>query len=113
MGVRINSSKTFKTPVNFVVLTAEGKPENWSFIAEFKRLTTEEVAEVLDEDTKDKEKLRKVLVGWKMEDLETKEDTPFTPDNFDFFCSVPKAAGNTMLRFLEMVGANREKNSVR
>lgn len=110
MGVRTNQSKTYRTPVSFFVLTEGGKPEEWSFVAEFKRLETEEVKAIIEQrDSDDKAKLAQVLVGWKMEDIETKEVTPFTTENFDIFCKQPKAAGNTMLRFLETVGGCREK----
>lgn len=110
MGVRINLSKTFKMPVNFTVLNAEGKPENWSFIAEFKRLTHDEVKVVIDGVDDDIAKLTQVLVGWKMTIIDTGEDVPFSAESFAEFCSQPKVAGNTFLQFLEKVGGNRAKN---
>lgn len=110
MGVRFNYSKTFKTTVKFNTLTAEGKEEAQSFDAEFKRLTRDEVKALVDESANDAEMVQKVMVGWTMVDSETKEVTAFNDTNLATFISIPGAAGVTMLRFMETVGANRAKN---
>lgn len=110
MGVRVNFSETYKTPVNFTILDAEGKKEACSFIAEFKRLKREEVRAGVDAARNDSDWCREVLVGWKMQDLDTKADIPFSSEALEAFLMVPGAAGVTVLTFMETVGANRQKN---
>jgi hypothetical protein len=109
MGVRINVRGTFRIPINFTVVTDSGKPENWSFTAEFKRLNQEECKALVEVSEDDITKLKQVLVGWKMEILGSGEDVPFNDETFAEFCKEPKVAGNTLLQFLEKVGANRQK----
>ena len=110
MGVRFTYSKTYKTVVKFNTLNPEGKPEEQFFDAEFKRLTRLEVKGLIDESLNDAEMVRKVLVGWTMTDAETKEVAEFNETNLTLFLELPGAAGVTMMRYLETVGANRAKN---
>ncbi len=111
MGVRITTSKTFKTPINFTVLDPNGKPENWSFTGEFKRLPQEELATIIENPaTSDVEKLQEVMVGWKMNIIDTGEDFPWSEENFAEFCKIPKVAGITFLQYAEKVGASKAKN---
>lgn len=110
MGVRIKTSKTFKTPINFFVLTEQGKQENWSFTAEFKRLSVDEVKELVAEKLEDEAFLKRVLVGWTMVDIESNSPIEFNDENFAEFCQIPKVAFNTALQYLDKVGASREKN---
>lgn len=110
MGVRINVSKTFKTKVEFFIQTGDGKPEPQSFIAEFKRLTREEVGELIESKAKDSEMVRQVLVGWLLKDIDTNEPIEFSKDNLEAFLAIPGAAGVTILKFFDVAGASREKN---
>lgn len=109
MGVRFVQSDKYWTQVRFVLLNEQGKNEEMSFDAQFKRLDREGVADLTSSGAKDADMLRKVLVDWKLKDLDTKEDIAFTDSTFEEFLKIPGAAGVTMLRFLETVGASREK----
>lgn len=109
MGVRVIHSKTFKTDVKFDVLDENGKPEQMKFVAEFKRLSRDEVQEMLNTCGNDSEMCRLVLVGWKITRLDTGEDWPYTPENLEEYLAQTGYAGATMLRFMDTVGASRGK----
>lgn len=109
MGVRINSSKTYKTPVNFETIDAAGKKENQSYIAEFKRMTQDEIIAMREECKDDRAMAKRVLAGWTMED-EAKAPFEFNDENLETVCNnIAGFAGVTVLRFAETVGANRTK----
>jgi hypothetical protein len=110
MGIRINVSKTYKTPVKYTVLLPEGKPEPQSFVAEFTRLNREQVQEMVESKAKDSEMVRQVLVGWNMKNIDTGESIDFTKDTLEECLKIPGWAGVTIMVFFDTVGANREKN---
>src|SRR5436853_403992 len=107
MGVRIVTSKTFKTPVTFTELDEDGKEIKQSFVAEFKRLNRDEVAAVVKLGS-DSAMCREILVGWKMED-ETGAAVDFS--RLEELLTKPGFAGCVTLEFMEKVGASRVKNS--
>lgn len=109
MGVRFVQSDKYWTQVRFVLLNEQGKNEEMSFDAQFKRLDREGVSELTSSGKKDADMLREVMTGWKMRDLDSKEEIAFTDSTFEEFLKIPGAAGVTMMRFLETVGASREK----
>jgi hypothetical protein len=114
MGIRFKLSDTYRTEVNFAVFNEKGKRENLSFTAQFKRKNKEEVKDLVDSSQKpgrdDSDLLREVMTGWVLTDLDSGELVPFTPEAFEEFCAIPGAAGLTMQRYFETVGAAREKN---
>lgn len=109
MGVRIGVSGTYKTQVKGEVMAEDGKKEELSFTAEFKRLKRDAIATMIEECKNDAEMCRRVLVGWKLTRLDTGVEWPFSPENFEEFLNEPGYAGLTMIRFMETVGANRSK----
>lgn len=110
MAIRINVSKTFKTQVVFNLHDEKGKVDPQSFEAEFKRLTREQIEEMISSGKKDGELLAEVLVGWGMKDADDKSDIPFNEQTLAAFLTIPGAGGVTMLRFLETCGASKAKN---
>ena len=110
MGVRINTSKTFKTQVTFNMVLESGKKEEQSFEAEFKRLSREQIEELIGTGKKDDAILAEVLIGWSMKDSDDKSDIPFNDETLAAFCTIAGASGVTVLRFIETVGASKTKN---
>lgn len=111
MGVRISGSKTFRTQVEYTVLTEAGKKEPHSFEAVFKRMGPAEVKDLVDNSPNDSELVKKVLIDWSMKELDTKEEIPYSEQMLDeYLRQVAGVAGVIALRFLETVGASRSKN---
>jgi len=110
MGVRLSASKTYKTQVNFDMINEAGKKEKQSFEAEFKRLTRDQVKDLVESGKSDNEMVSEVMVGWKLTNTDTGEDLPFTDVSRDALLTIPGTGGVTMLAFLETVGASRQKN---
>lgn len=110
-GVRFKvTTGTYKTDVKFVVLSPEGKEEQMSFQAEFKRMNQDDVKAMVKASGGDREMARQVLVGWRMRDIDSGESIPFSIDTLEEFLTIPGAGGVTIMRFMETVGASREKN---
>lgn len=110
MSVRLNFSKTFKTKVDFNLVLENGKNEAQSFEAEFNRLNRDQVNDIVTSGRKDADIVPDVLVGWSMKDADDKTEIPFNPETLAAFLSIPGAAGVTLLRYIETVGASKAKN---
>jgi hypothetical protein len=111
MGVRIKDSKTFKAIVNFETTNEAGKREPQFFTAEFKRLPPAEVIDVTSTAQTIDEMVRRVLVGWTLKELDSKEDIPFSEENLDMLLAlIPGFGGVIMQRYIDTVGASRGKN---
>lgn len=110
MSVKINTSKTYKTQINFDMVGETGKKEKNAFDAEFKRLNRDEVKSLVESGKQDNEMVAEVMIGWKLTDSDSKSDVPFSDESLAAFLTIPGAGGVTMLAFLETVGASRQKN---
>jgi hypothetical protein len=112
MGIRLKRiDGTFRTTVTYWIQGANGKSEEQSYVGEFKRMDLDEVKELRDSGKPDLELLLEVLVGWKASEVGSKEEVPFSPEIVrQVATEYPGFAGCSVLRFLETVGASRQKN---
>ena len=109
MGIRLNISKTFKCKIKYTLQTEEGKTEDQEFLGEFKRLSQEEVKELINSGKSDVDMVREVLVGWKATDLETHQDVPYSEEIRDALFKQTSIGAVIFLRYCEAVGAARPK----
>jgi hypothetical protein len=63
----------------------------------------------MEECKTDAEMLPRVLVGWRMKDIDSGESIPFSEATLEAALAIPGFAGVTMLRFMETCGASRQK----
>lgn len=110
MAVRFKSSANYWTTVNFQIRNEAGKLEAMSFDAQFKRMSSAELSDLTAAGEKDSVLLPRVLLGWKLKDMDTGEDVPFTEQTLAEFVQIPGAASVTMARFIATVIATREGN---
>ena len=108
MGFKLTPSETFMETVTVNVKQDNGSWRTESFQGIFERATEEEREEL--GKAKFVDLLRKKMVGWKMKDHDTKEDVPFTPENFEAFLKLHGAVREAAQAFWTANAGAKEKN---
>lgn len=103
----LSPTETFKATVKVNVATPSGSWREESFVGVFKRTFEEQREELLR--LTNVELLRRVMVGWEMQD-ETRAPVDFTEANFDAFLRLIGAVRETMLAYWAHNAGAKEKN---
>ena len=81
---KIAQSATFKAPVKFEVLDADGKKTEIEFTGVFRRHTQAEVAQLVDSAADDRAVAHKALAGWENGPADESDvPLPFSAENLD------------------------------
>lgn len=108
MSVSFKKREFFKVTVTIPVPNEKGGFDDNTFVGHFKH-TTHEEARALRERP-DVEVVRDRLMGWDMEDADTKQPVPYTPEMLDALLSIASAPYHTAFAFYRAVGGNKAKN---
>lgn len=108
MSFRLAPHPTFTGPVTVSIANDKGGFDKSTFTAKFTRPAASELPEARLMQHEDL--VRKYLVGWKMEDTDTKEDVPFTPDNMEAALQITPTAMCIAQAFWEGANGARVKN---
>lgn len=101
-------SPTFMTKVTVNVPNDKGGHDKSTFMARFKRPSTEEQEEL--RPLKNEELVRRVLVGWDLTDADTGEVVPFSAEELEALLAISPTPLATALAFWESVNGARAKN---
>lgn len=101
-------SPTFMTKVTVNVPNDKGGHDKSTFMAKFKRPSTEEQEEL--RPLKNEELVRRVLVGWDLTDADTGEVVPFSAEELEALLAIAPTPLATALAFWESVSGARAKN---
>jgi hypothetical protein len=110
MAFKLTQSPTYKTTVTVNVPNGSGGFDKSTFVAEFKRKTTAELADLRSLNLTNDELVRKVLVGWEMTDEDTGEAVPFNKDTLGAVLAIAPTPLATTLAYWESVNGARSKN---
>lgn len=110
MAFKKTQSPTFTTTVTVNVPNENGGFSPSTFVGKFKRHSTSELQALRDANLTNEEVVRRVLVGWKMDDEDTGEDVPYTPENRDAVLQVSPTPYATAQAFWESANGARSKN---
>ncbi len=99
---------TFKAAVTVMVPNDAGGHDKNTFMATFKRATTQEMAELRPLTNEDV--VRRQLVGWDLVDADTQEQVPFTPENLEALLQIAPTPLATAMAFWETGNGARAKN---
>lgn len=99
---------TFKTLVTVMVANAAGGHDKNTFMGEFKRATLAEQDEL--RPLPDVDVVRRQLVGWDLQDADTREAVPFGADELEALLSITPTPRATAMAFWEGVSGARAKN---
>ncbi len=103
----LSPTETFKATVKVNVATPSGSWREEGFVGVFKRTYEEQREELLR--LTNVELLRRVMVGWEMQD-EARAPVEFTEPNFDAFLRLTGAVRETMLAYWTHNAGAKEKN---
>lgn len=109
MGFRRSQTPEFMTEVTVNVPNARGVTEKQTYSAIFHRATTDQLATLRNQD--DIDVCRKQLKGWEMEDPDTRQPVPFTPEELEACLQVSQFPRATALAFFEASRGARLGNS--
>lgn len=110
MAFKRTQSPTYTTPVTVNVPNDKGGFDKSTFIARFKRSTSDETQALREMGLSNQELVRRQLVGWELKDAETQEDVPFTHDNLEAILQIEPTPLATALAFWETANGARSKN---
>ncbi|UUZ68078.1 phage tail assembly chaperone [Polaromonas sp. P2-4] len=110
MAFKRTQNPTFTTPVTVNVPNEKGGFDKSTFVARFKRTTTDETAALREMGLSNKEVVRRQLTGWELKDADTQEDVPFTQENLEALLQIEPTPLATALAFWEAVNGARSKN---
>lgn len=78
MAFKRTQNPTFSTKVTVNIPNDKGGFDKSTFEGFFKRLSTDQLKALREENLSDEDVVRQVLVDWKMTDEDTKEEVPFS-----------------------------------
>jgi len=107
MAFNLTPTEKFKAVVTVNVTKPAGGWKQESFTGEFLRTHEDKREELLA--LPNVELVRRVLVGWSMQDDERNE-VPFTPENLDAFCRLTGAVRETTLAYWQHNVGAKAKN---
>ena len=108
MSVSFKKREFFTVPVTFPVPNEKGGFDDNTFIGHFKHTSHEEVRALRERP--DVEAVRDRLIGWEMEDTDTKQPVPYTPEMVDAVLSIASAPYHIALAFYRAATGNKAKN---
>lgn len=108
MAFKRTTDKTFMADVTVPVANAAGGFDQNTFKAVFEYAGSEEL-EVLRRVT-NRVLIARKLKGWELEDAETGEKVPFTPENLQALLEIPPTPMQICMAFWETVNGSRAKN---
>jgi hypothetical protein len=110
MAFKRTQSPTYTTPVTVSVPNDKGGFDKSTFIARFKRSTSDETQALREMGLSNKELVRRQLVGWELKDAETQEDVPFNSEEVEALLLIEPTPLATAVAFWETVNGARSKN---
>lgn len=110
MAFKRTQKPTFTTKVTVNIPNANGGFDKSTFVAEFKRLTADELVALRELGLSNEDVLRKVMVGWQMTDEDTGEEVPFNKAELEAALQILPTPHCTALAFWETVNGARSKN---
>ncbi len=108
MAFRTTPTPKFSAPVTVPIANDKGGFDDNTFTAWFKRPKTEELPALRQISNEDL--VRSHLVGWDLEDFDTKQDVPFSPETKEAVLQIPPSTQYIALAFWEGVNGARRKN---
>ncbi len=103
MSFRLTQKPTFKAKVTVPVPNDKGGHDKETFVAVFKRKTTDEIAELRELSMTDAEFVREVLTDWELTDKDTNESVPFNSETLNALLAIQPVPKFTVLAFYENV----------
>lgn len=108
MAFRTTPSPKFSAPVSVPIANAKGGFDKNTFVAIFKRPKLDELTEL--RALSNEELVRRQLVDWELEDEDTKETVPFSPQAMEAVIQITPSSQYIALAFWEGVNGARAKN---
>ncbi|KQV78472.1 hypothetical protein ASD15_21915 [Massilia sp. Root351] len=108
MAFKIAVTPTYMAKIVVELLNMHGKHEKSDFMAEFKRVSLDELDEL--RTLPQKEVLQKVLVGWSGLLDESNTSVPYNQMNFDVVLAIPQAFAALSEGFWASIFKAKEKN---
>ncbi len=103
MAFKLTQKPTFNVKVTVPVPNDKGGHDKNTFIAEFKRTTTEELKALSELRMNDADLVRDRLVGWELIDAETNQSVPFSAANLEALLQIQPTPKYTAAAFYEHV----------
>jgi hypothetical protein len=115
MAFVLSQSPAYKWPVEIKIAADGGVHEKFTFDAEFKRLPSERVKEVLypGEDAKsptDEDFCREIVLGWSGIKDDKGADVPFSQDALEKLLKIHPAPAAISKAWIESISGAKEKN---
>lgn len=110
MAFKRTQKPKFTTTVTVNVPNDKGGFDKNTFTAEFRRVTTAELAEMRASSLTNEEVVRRVLVGWDMKDEDTGEAVPFSDLEMEATLLIAPSPLAIAVAFWESVNGARSKN---
>jgi hypothetical protein len=101
------TAPTFKCEVKVPVPNQRGGHDMQSFTGVFKRTTTDELTNMVEQRIMDAELARDRLVDWEMTDADTGDAVPFSPDTLEALLQIHPAPKYIAKAFWEHVGGGK------
>lgn len=101
MAFKIAQLPTFKVKVTVPVPNNRGGVDKNTFLAVFKRTSTDELAELRERNFNDADLVRDRIVDWELIDADTNEAIPFTSENLEAVLQIQPTPKFTALAFYE------------
>ncbi|MGE0350946.1 phage tail assembly chaperone [Hydrogenophaga sp.] len=101
MAFKMAQQPTFKVKVTVPVPNNRGGVDKNTFVAVFKRTSTDELADLGERRLNDADLVRDRIVDWELVDADTNAPIPFTAENLEALLQIQPTPKFTALAFYE------------
>lgn len=101
MAFKMAQQPTFKVKVTVPVPNNRGGVDKNTFVAVFKRTSTDELTELGERRLNDADLVRDRIVDWELVDADTNQQIPFTAENLEALLQIQPTPKFTALAFYE------------